>query len=72
VVPIIVSINTVVSDGIYNIIYPYVVSAVTWLRWEGRKVCEIRAEVCHAKWRDLMDVTLLYVYVYSDTTLDFT
>ena len=31
----------------------YVAAAATWLRKEGREVCETRAEGCHAKWRGL-------------------
>ena len=28
----------------------YIAVAVTWLRQEDRRVCETRAESCHAKW----------------------
>ena len=35
------------------VFFCFVVASVTWLRYEGRKVCESRAEGCHAKLRGL-------------------
>ena len=36
-----------------------------WLRYESRKFGEIRAEGCHAKRRDFVDVVLLYQRVVN-------
>jgi len=45
----------------------YVAAAVTWLGWDDRKVREIRAERCHAKWRRLCGSNPAVLVPYSKT-----
>jgi len=45
----------------------YVAAALTWLKWNGCKVCETGAEYRHAEWRGTLWMLSCYTHTHTHT-----